>query len=505
MLSALCAPELRRKVPDPEDVNFGEFAIKDKYDAEGGAVVADKGDLQDRSGVAKDFMSVFSPIAESLAEEAYKCSVLCNSESSGQTSASEKFFECADSGYRISSDGVDRHQTDSLNLVELHIGKRPDATAFGLKLRKAVPSMIRLSEGWEEIVPEAKGLESYSFLLQRVSRGSGHWVLTYGAWEHYGSGRQVAEIRICLGKVHVLEKDYSLAAFIKCYGPAIRHEKPKRGALPDSARLFVKVINGKADSGAKWELRGQKTKTTLELVGSEPRDSQRVQVGLNDDACKSIKEHKPLKRFVLTFKSRNNTMHYHSKWKTWPSTIEVSGDDSDADLNGTYVRSQCTHVINQSALWIRKEKDSSPARYIYIRPNVGRTALDVAVISSTPSYRDQMEICELKDWIPENCLVTKTQTTEAKFIRWKSTDLKMEVPAPSMTMKKPAPFQEQIDSKCDPLTLCALKGLSDGLVKGKHPWLIKLPAIFAQFLAHSSTPCKLGGRQQFIRGITYSY
>ena len=173
MLSALCAPELRRKVPDPEDVDFGEFAIKGKYDAEGGAVVAEKGDLQDRSGAAKDFMSVFSPIAESLAEEAYKCSVLCNSESSGQTSSSEKFFECADSGYRISSDGVDRHQTDSLNLVELHIGKRPDATAFGLKLRKAVPSMIRLGEGWEETVPEAKGLESYSFLLQRVSRGSG--------------------------------------------------------------------------------------------------------------------------------------------------------------------------------------------------------------------------------------------------------------------------------------------------------------------------------------------
>jgi hypothetical protein len=332
-----------------------------------------------------------------------------------------------------------------------------------MKLRCAAPSVLVLGNSWEDIIPDCQGLESYSFQLQKVDRMRGQWLLTYGAWEDHGSGRQVAEIRIALGQVGRLDQSLGLAACVKCFAPAIRLKNPQRGVLRDAARLILKM-NGKlidVDS-AKWEVRAESNRGKLKIVGSDPCHSQRVQIGLSDVAANELKKHVVKNQFTKNFpKSRNSLVKYHSKWKTWPGTIVVSGDDSDL-VNGTYKKLSCQHTVVLSALWRRDPIGDYPALYIYIRPDILRTGLDVAVIAKTPSYLDKMEICELRDWIPENTLVEETHVTEVDFLCWTpAPELKMVVPVPTMTVESPVQFHPQVKEIQHPPVLCVMSGLSN--------------------------------------------
>lgn len=443
--------------------------LSQKYDSANGAVLAERGDLHEKESPSQDFTHVFAKIANDLAQDAFNCSVLCNCESSGQTSQDDKILECSSCGFGICHTCTSLHQIEGHQLKEIITdGKkqRPNPHEFEMKLRCLAPSVLSLGKSWEDTIPDCKGLESYSFQLQRVDRMRRHWLLTYGAWEDHGSGRQVAEIRVQLGQIEALGKDVGLAAYIKCFSPAIRLQNPKRGVLGDTARLILKVKDSKVDKdSSKWEISAKASTTSLEIVGSDPCDSLRVMAGLNDTAPKALKNHKPMKKFTKNFPtSRNNLLHYHSKWKTWPGTIEISGDDNDL-VNGTYKKQSCQHTVVLSALWRRDATDELPAMYLYIRPDVMRTGLDVAVISKTPSYHDKMAVvCELKDWVPENTLVEKTHTTDAKFLNWEAKpELALKVPEPAMiTERSSAPFHDQIVSgQSEPPVLCEMSGLSD--------------------------------------------
>lgn len=311
----------------------------------------------------------------------------------------------------------------------------------------------------------------HALISKRVDRMRGHWLLTYGAWEDHGSGRQVAEIRVALGQVGRLEKNLGLAVYLKCFAPAIRFENPQRGVLKDAARLFLKMEGKSIDAdSSNWEIGAEPIHVKLNIVGSDPCDSHRVQIGVNDAAANSLTSHKQKiqKQFTENFpKSRNSLVTYHPKWKTWPGTIVVSGDESDL-VNGTYKKMSCRHTVVLSALWRRDPTETSPALYIYMRPDVMRSDLDVAVISKTPSYLDKKEICELKDWIPENALVETTQITEANFLSWKpAPELKMEVLVPSIVMGKQAtPFHDQVCTfKNESPVLCEMSGLSAEAMK----------------------------------------
>ena len=414
-----------------EKVKLDKYMLSQKYDSANGAVLAERGDLYGKKLSTEDFTDIFSNIAEEFAHDAHQCSVLCNCESSGQTTQDEKILECTSCGFGICHTCTSRHQIESHDLKEIIKSgdKRANPHEFEMKLRCAAPSVLVLGQSWEDTIPDCKGLESYSFQLQRVDRNRGHWLLTYGAWEDHGSGRQVAEIRIALGKIGSLEKDVGLAAYVKCFAPAIRMQNPKRGSLPESARLIMKMKGKSLDTTSKWEIKAKASKSSLKIVGSNPVDSQRVQVGLNETAAKELRSHKPQKKFTKNFpESRNDLLHYHKHWKQWPGTIDISGDGNDL-VNGTYKKMPCQHTVVLSALWRRDATESSPALYLYIKPDVMRTSLDVAVISTTPNYSDKMEICELKDWIPENAFAEKTHTTQAKFYGWEAApQLKLEVP-----------------------------------------------------------------------------
>ena len=421
ILSAICAPQLRREQSRIEKVNLNNYRLIQKYDSANGAVLAERGDLNGIKSLSADFIDVFTAIAEEFVESAYECSVLCNCESSGQIAQDETLLECTSCGFGVCHTCTTLHQIESHKLKETIISgkKRVNPHEFEMKLRCAAPPILALGNSWETKIPDCKGLESYSFQLQRVDRLSGYWLLTYGAWEDYGAGRQVAEIRVSLGQVGALDKDLGLAVYVKCFAPAIRLQNPKRGLLKDTARLVLKRKGKSIDtSSSVWEISAKSSKIMLNVAGSEPCQSYRLQIGLNDIAAKELKHHKPQNKFTKSFpKSRNDLLRYHSKWEHWPETIVITGDVSNL-VNGIYKKMPCKHTTVLSALWRRAPTETLPALYIYFRPDVLRSALDVAVISKTPSYRDKMEICELIDWIPENALVEETHLTEANFLTW---------------------------------------------------------------------------------------
>uniref|UniRef100_A0A7S4I449 Helicase ATP-binding domain-containing protein n=1 Tax=Odontella aurita TaxID=265563 RepID=A0A7S4I449_9STRA len=502
MLAAICAPYLRREVEADKKASIENFALGHKYDSAGGAVLPQRGDLfksrNDDGEEAEKFEDVFPKVAKELAMDAYLSSVLCSCESSGRTSSNPTLLECTGCGMGICHDCSGKQRVDSHELREILNGalsrgevRRPDPHEFERRLRCASPSILRLTHGSESFLPEGHGLESYSFQLQGVDRERGRWILTYGAWEDYGSARQVAEVRVSVGRTGTLEGTLGVSARVRCFGPSIRDVDPHRGRLGDSARLIVKVGDIHDDAGAdhgehkngkkkgknnnkgkkaadkksaapapKWEIPSPAAKTrTLRLVGSNPSPSQRVQIGLNDDAPKALRAHKPQKQFIpKNLNSRNSVTTYHPKWKTWPGIIAVSGDDR---VSGTYTRMKCEQTVAHSALWRRESNgnsnngngngngnDDSPM-YIYIRPDVIRSGLDTAVFSPTPSYRDDgdTEIAELIDWIPENALVEKTYETETKFMEWTEISeegeegegtLGLEVPPPSVDITSPS-------------------------------------------------------------------
>jgi len=101
MLSAICAPQLRREQSRIEKVNLSNFKLSKKYDSANGNVLAERGDLHGKTLTAEDFTEIFSNIANKFAEDAYQCSVLCNCESSGQTSPDERVLECSSCGFGI--------------------------------------------------------------------------------------------------------------------------------------------------------------------------------------------------------------------------------------------------------------------------------------------------------------------------------------------------------------------------------------------------------------------
>lgn len=272
MLAAMCAPQLRRQREVNKKVLLSNFALSHKYDAANGAVLAQRGDLYNvpRNEDSKDFVEVFRDIADKLAHTAFRSSVMCTCESSGTTTTDPEILECTSCGMGVCHECSGRYQVSSHVLQQIDVrdnGERPDPNIFERQLRCSVPSILRLGKDCEGNLKNGEGLESYSFQLQDVVRKRGHWELVYGAWEDHGRGRQIAEIRVIIGRTGTLDSDVGVAASIKCFAPAIRNEKPFRGRLKDSARLILKVKN--SDASPVWEVpvSGTPTKCNLEIVG----------------------------------------------------------------------------------------------------------------------------------------------------------------------------------------------------------------------------------------------
>jgi hypothetical protein len=474
ILAAICAPYLRdNQSRGNKDFPLSTFEIKVQHDLDGGAVSAERGDLHnaERRNEPTGLEDVICDLAENLASCAYHCSVLCTSESSGTCTTDSKFLECQNCGWQVSHGAADRYQVDSHDLVEIKFrsANRSDPHMFERKLRNAAPSILRLAKGSESVLSNGNGLESYSFQLQQVDRKVGKWTLTYGAWEDCGSGRQVAEIRLDVGRLAHLS-GLGAAAFIRCFAPAIR-DNPKRGPLKDIARFVYKVGQGK--SGLVWETPNSPfaCSLTIEEEDSESRvPSLRGLIGLDDKVAKELKKQKITKKYIPTFASRNPYSHYPKNWKFSPGVIVVS-DDSSGVVNGRYMKMSCQHTVHLSALWRREGGPESEPMYLFFRPNVVRAGLDVAVFSPSPSYRDGIEVCELHDWIPENAFDKTTHKTKAKMLTWTpQSALRVEIPKPIMdvTAEEPSHFEREIighdTSQTTGPALCKVKHIPEKVV-----------------------------------------
>lgn len=461
ILGAICAPQLRRERQANKRAILADFALKLKHDSAKGAVLAERGDLfkAPRSD-SLSFENAIRELGEKLAGEAFRSSVLCYCESSGTVTQDPKLLECTRCSMFLCHSCSDRYHTSSHCLAELELSDaRPDPHAFERALRCEAPSILRLGAGSEGELEHGSGLESYSFQLQQVDRKKKYWQLVYGAWEDHGSGRQVAEVRIVVGRIGAQESDLGASAFIRCFSPAIRDNKPLRGKLKDAARFTYKV--GGSEAGGTWETPDKVTKAVLKLAGSDPVESQRALIGLDDKAAKDLKNKKITKQFLPPFNSRNPLTHYAQNWKQWPGTITVTGDPSDR-VNGVYCKMACQHSVVLSALWRREGRDSP--MYLFIRPDLVRATLDVAVFSSSPSYGDGLEICELEDWIPENALIEKNHNTSARLLKWKAApSIRVEIPPPTMTfVEQTTPFNEMVNTFTDQVSgpvLCELANI----------------------------------------------
>lgn len=168
MLSAICAPQLRREESNIRKVNLRTYRLSRQYDSSNGAVMPERGDLyHNKTGLSTtDFTEVFSKIAYDCVIDVYQSSVLCDSESSGQITCADKFLECLSCGYGISSEHTFLHQIEIHQFKEVVISdNRANPHDFEMKLRCAAPSVLVLGNSWEDIIPDCQGLESYSFQL----------------------------------------------------------------------------------------------------------------------------------------------------------------------------------------------------------------------------------------------------------------------------------------------------------------------------------------------------
>ena len=152
--------------------------------------------------------------------------------------------------------------------------------------------------------------------------------------------------------------------------------------------------------------------TTLSVIGVNPTPSFRIQVGLNDIALegqfKAIKtQHKAYDQAKKRGEERR--WLYVENWRDWPQEITISDCPI---LCGKYIRVRCQQTINQSACWIRKQSNSASELYLLLKPDVGRTGPDVAVISSSidATFSSSIIATFPLDWQPSDALIKKTNS-----------------------------------------------------------------------------------------------
>eukprot|EP00804_Cyclotella_cryptica_P011347 CCRYP_016368-RC/>CCRYP_016368-RC protein AED:0.46 eAED:0.42 QI:0/-1/0/1/-1/0/1/0/512 len=174
-----------------------------------------------------------------------------------------------------------------------------------------------------------------------------------------------------------------------------------------------------------WKVKDVDTTSTLSVVGTNESPSFRVQVGLNDVALEGQQRAiKTQKKSFDEAKRRGEERRwlYADNWKIWPREIIVSRNPT---LSGEYVRASCKQTLNQSACWIRKQNGDAPELYLLLKPDVGRTGPDVAIISSSSNHNDASSVLATFpwDWQPCDALKRDKHNVKVFLSNWK--DLSM--------------------------------------------------------------------------------
>ena len=391
-------------------------------------------------GSLADVDPIFKTFAQ-LAPAAVKSSVWCTCETSGRNSKSMDFLQCqtcrvaccssclgSHAGYQMNSHVVEERK---LTFNEHRMGD------FVSKLRNvAPPSLYFGKEGIESLARINKGdlhrvsdLWKFVFNLQKIRRERRKWVIHYNARDNNGVGEVVAEFRVSIGELWTQSLKDTEQVELGMKGELISFFPAKTsplvtGELEPCAVVVVK--NDSTPSECEWMAKGKTQSISVNAVGSDPAPSFRVELGLKDQAERSMKaasrgaQEKHFKNAEL--RGEAGRWLYRKNWKEWPNKISLTSAEFDS-IDGDYHRSPCRQTTNQSALWIRhREGKNETPLYLIIKPNVGRTGPDAAVISTSISHDDVSAILVSfsTSWQPSDALREESLSQRVERSNWVS-------------------------------------------------------------------------------------
>ncbi|OEU08217.1 hypothetical protein FRACYDRAFT_212855 [Fragilariopsis cylindrus CCMP1102] len=401
-----------------------------------------------------------------LSEKAFKTSIWCTCETSGQNSISTQFLSCRISRIRCCRECCNSHagyQLDSLDVEEITIQspKERDPSVFENELRNVLPPTIVFKEDETMMEKDGDGILFPSggnigedapckklphFALHRIRRQRRSWLVIYYARDSID--QPIAEFKLRIGEISTQrssEVELGVQGEFKSFLPA--RMKPYRyGPLDPIAKISVRVSNKNEEENKVWQVvqtnDDEVASISMDVIGSQPGPSYRIIVGLNDLAESTITNHmkntnqKVLKELMNSSnRGEKRRCLYPKSWKEWPSEITIGKVDSKNDqekkqkslIEGKYVRVGCKHAFNQDALWIRESTGSKPAMYLMLKPCVSRTGPDVATVSTSLSYLDTTCVVAIfpLDWQPCDALDPNLQRVKGiQFPKWS--------PAPSI-------------------------------------------------------------------------
>lgn len=393
-----------------------------------------------------DTTSLFQALSD-LADDAIKSSIWCTCETSGRTSRTCKFVQCRVCSVTCCRDccHVDQgYQLDSHDIKEVSLASGHDPSSFEMKLRSIMPAYLLLgADGINEISSiandkyRAAGLSKYTYSLHQIKQCRMRWLAIYYARDKKTS-EALAELKIIVGELDRKAENSDRTVGVQClltsFIPAKR-EPFEYGPIEACATATQCLGQTKL----VWKVKDVDTKATLCVVGTNESPSFRVQVGLNDVALEGQQRAiKTQKKSFDEAKRRGEARRwlYADNWKVWPREIIVSRSTA---LSGEYVRAACKQTVNQSACWIRKQKGDAPELYLLLKPDVGRTGPDVAIISSSSNHNDASSVLATFpwDWQPCDALKTDKQSVQVFVSNWKKLSMTCSSFANYLTVESP--------------------------------------------------------------------
>ena len=498
MLAALTAHQLRREFPleisNPSEMSKAETQryvdkIHNYLNTEGGidnerSIVLPPDGPSFESSV--EATSAFQSFA-ALASDAVKSSVWCTCETSGRNSKPGKdshvctFMHCPTCRISCCSNCIGSHagyQLKSHNLEEQRICAEVHSNQkFVSTLRNVAPASIYfdkesigfLARQNEGDIHRVEELWKAIFNLEKIKRHRRKWILHYNARDNNGVGEVVAEFRITIGDMWTESQMHTSETHLGMKGELISFFPAKTPPLVPGKLEPCAIVLVEGDS-CEWLVSKEPSVISIEVAGSDPCESFRSELGLLDEANEQIKQYTKTtgrKKFQEAEKlGEHFRWRYPENWKEWPSVIQIASKNY-SEIDGEYRRVSCRQTTNQSALWIRTADGGESPLYILLKPNVGRTGPDVAVVSKSIAWDDfDAILVEFPvSWNPSNALLEKYHSVDVKQYHWETVDaLQCFIPKSSIKIET---------DDWEPPSLLSIDGLSETQISMLYPFEAK--------------------------------
>ncbi|KAI2504230.1 pyrimidine dimer repair by nucleotide-excision repair [Fragilaria crotonensis] len=147
----------------------------------------------------------------------------------------------------------------------------------------------------------------------------------------------MAEFKISVGEMGRKEKgaaSLGVTAELKSFMPA--RSEPLLFGLIDACAMFA-LPSDEGHARGSWVGRSKEFGAVVSVVGAGSSDSNRVDVGLTDDAALALKEHASKARIKKDFDSAKHRGEerrwiYAKNWKVWPERITIDDVPEDGSI-----------------------------------------------------------------------------------------------------------------------------------------------------------------------------